>query len=277
MTSTALIGDTNLRMEKPMTGPEELRIIDAANALLNARRTGNAITDLPANLQPQSLDEAYAIHDRIAAAFGEIGGWKIGAANAEATPMYAPMPRAWIAASGSTLAGERWRYRGLEAEIAFLVGSDLPPRLLETGAQPYTREETLAAMASCHPAIEVLEPAFADPAHAARLAIVADLQMHGGFVYGPAVANWRSIDFAKEHVLLVVDGVVRVERTGSNTAGDLLRLLPWLANEGAARTGGLRKGQWITTGSWTGNTLASSGSVVEVNFSTAGRVDLRFA
>ncbi len=255
-----------------MTGPEELRIIDAANALLNARRTGNTLTDLPANLQPQSLDEAYAIHNRLIASLGDIGGWKIGAGSPDATPMFAPMPRAWIAASGSTLAGERWRFRGLEAEIAFLVGRDLPPR-----AQPYTREETLAAMASCHPAIEVLESAFADPLRAARLANIADLQMHGGFVYGSAVANWQSIDFSKEHVMLAVDGVVRVERTGSNTSGDLLRLLPFLANEGAARTGGLRKGQWITTGSWTGNTLASPGSVADVNFSTAGRVDLRFA
>jgi 2-keto-4-pentenoate hydratase len=255
-----------------MTGPEELRIIDAANALLNARRTGNTLTDLPANLQPQSLDEAYAIHNRLIASLGDIGGWKIGAGSPDATPMFAPMPRAWIAASGSTLAGERWRFRGLEAEIAFLVGRDLPPR-----AQPYAREETLAAMASCHPAIEVLESAFADPLRAARLANIADLQMHGGFVYGSAVANWQSIDFSKEHVMLAVDGVVRVERTGSNTSGDLQRLLPFLANEGAARTGGLRKGQWITTGSWTGNTLASPGSVADVNFSTAGRVDLRFA
>jgi 2-keto-4-pentenoate hydratase len=132
-------------------------------------------------------------------------------------------------------------------------------------------------MASCHPAIEVLESAFTDPSQATPLAKNADLQVHGGFVYGPAAANWQSIDFTKEHVVLAIDGVVRVERNGSNTAGDLLRLLPWLANEGAARTGGLRKGQWITTGSWTGNTLASPGSVVEVKFSTAGRVDLRFA
>jgi 2-keto-4-pentenoate hydratase len=107
--------------------------------------------------------------------------------------------------------------------------------------------------------------------------MIADLQIHGGFIYGAAVANWQSIDFSKERVMLAVDGVVRVERTGSNTSGDLLRLLPWLANEGAARTGGLRKGQWITTGSWTGYTLASSRCPVEVNFSTAGRVDLRFA
>jgi 2-keto-4-pentenoate hydratase len=132
-------------------------------------------------------------------------------------------------------------------------------------------------MASCHPAIEVLESAFVDPPQAAKFASLADLQMHGGFVYGPAVDNWQSIDFNIEHVMLAVDGVVRVERTGSNTSGDLVKLLPWLANEGAARTGGLRAGQWITTGSWTGNTLATTDSSVEVLFRTAGRVDLRFA
>jgi 2-keto-4-pentenoate hydratase len=255
-----------------MTGPEESNILDAANALLDARRTGHTLTDLPQSLQPQTLDDAYAIQDRIAQAFGDIGGWKIGATSADATPMYAPMPAAWIAPTGSLLDGQRWRYRGLEAEIAFLVGRDLPPR-----AQQYTRDEVFAAMASCHPAIELLEPAFTDPMQAIRLAIIADLQMHGGFIYGPAVPNWQNIDFTAEHVMLAVDGIVRVERTGSNTSGDLLRLLPWLANEGAARTGGLRKGQWITTGSWTGYTLASAGSTAEVTFSTAGRVDLRFA
>lgn len=255
-----------------MTGQQELTLLDAANTLLDARRTGNTLTDLPAALQPAALEDAYAVQDRMAAAYGEIGGWKVGAPSPDATPIFAPMPLAWISASGSLLAGDRWRYRGLEAEIAFLVGRDLPPR-----PQPYTREEVLAAMASCHPAIEVLESAFDDPSKAARLSMIADLQMHGGFVYGPAVANWQSIDFTREKVMLAVDGVVRVERTGSNTAGDLLRLLPWLANEGAARTGGLRKGQWITTGSWTGNTLGSAGAAVDVTFSTAGRVEFHFA
>jgi 2-keto-4-pentenoate hydratase len=106
--------------------------------------------------------------------------------------------------------------------------------------------------------------------------MIADLQMHGAFVYSAAVANWQRIDFSKEHVTLAVDGVVRVERTGSNTSGDLMRLLPWLANEGAARTGGLKAGQWVTTGSWTGLALGTAGSSVDVRFSTAGEVDLRF-
>src|SRR5579875_146102 len=185
-----------------MTGSEEARLLDAANVLLDARRSGHRLTDLPARLLPQSMEDAYAIQDRIAEAFGEIGGWKIGAPSPDATPLFAPMPRAWIAASGSTLAGQRWRFRGLEAEIAFLVGQDLPPR-----AEPYSREEVLGAMASCHPAIEILEPAFEDPFKVERIAMIADLQMHGGFIYGPAVSP-HGIDFAKENVMLAVDSIV---------------------------------------------------------------------
>jgi 2-keto-4-pentenoate hydratase len=102
------------------------------------------------------------------------------------------------------------------------------------------------------------------------------MAMHGGFVYGDPVPGWQDINFAKESVLLAVDGSVRVERTGSNTSGDLMRLLPWLANEGASRTEGLKKGDWITTGSWTGNTMATAGATVETRFAHAGQVVLRF-
>ena len=100
--------------------------------------------------------------------------------------------------------------------------------------------------------------------------------MHGGFVYGLPYPDWRSIDFSRETVVLAIDGSIRVENTGSNPAGNLLRLLPYLANEGAARTGGLRAGQWITTGSWTGNVQAMTSSAVDVRFSTLGRVTTRF-
>ena len=254
------------------TGSIEAKHIEAADLLLNARRTATPIDDLPAELQPATLEEAYAVQDIIAEAYGEIGGWKVGAPTPEATPIFAPMPRRWIAASGSTLSGPTWRYRGLEAEIAFLLGEDLPPR-----ATPYSNDEVTAAIQSCHPAIEVIESGLADPLVAARWSMIADMQIHGGFVYGPAYADWKSIDFNAEAVSLAVDGVVRIERTGSNTSGNLLRLLPFLANEGAARTGGLRRGQWITTGSWTGLVQAEAGSDVNVHFGTAGRVELCFA
>jgi 2-keto-4-pentenoate hydratase len=273
MTDAAPLSDT-VRM---ITGAREQQLIEAANLLLDARRTHTPIADLPVELQPVDLGEVARIHNAMAIAYGEIGGWKIGAGSLEATPFFAPMPLAWMAPSGAILSGPRYRYRVLEAEIAFLVGSDLPPR-----ATPYSREEVIAAMASCHPAIEELESGLIDPKAANPLSALADLQMHGGFIYGAAVPvvggkDWQSIDFKTERVTLAIDGSVRVERIGSNTSGDLLRLLPYLANEGAARTGGLKAGQWITTGSWTGNTPAMAASVVDAGFAHAGRVRLSFA
>jgi len=255
-----------------VSGAREAQLLEAANLMLNARRTATPINDLPEELQPTSLEEAYSVQDILAEAYGPIGGWKVGAPTPEATPIFAPMPLGWIAATGNTLSGSTWRYRGLEAEIAFHLGEDLPPR-----ATPYTLEEIVAAIASCHPAIEVLESGLTDPAATARMSMLADLQMHGGFIYGSAYSDWQSLNFATESVSLAVDGVVRVERTGSNTSGNLMRLLPFLANEGSARTGGLKRGDWITTGSWTGNVQAETNSDVHVHFSTAGSVGLRFA
>lgn len=252
-----------------VSGAREAALMDAANLLMDARRTRHAIDELPPDLRPTSLTEAYVVQDTIATAYGEVGGWKVGAPTADAEPMFAPMPKVGIAPSGAVLRGIR--YRGIEAEVAFLLGRDLPLR-----ANGYTREEVLAAVASCHPAIEVLESGLVDPMKADRLSMIADLQMHGAFLYGAAIADWRTIDFTREKVTLAVDGSVRVEKQGSNTSGDLLRLLPYLANEGSVRTGGLKAGQWITTGSWTGNIQAMPHSSVDVTFGTLGRVGVRF-
>ena len=256
-------------VDQDVSASRRSELIDAANALSDARRTKKSITDLPQAIRPTSPAEAYVVQDELALAFGPIGGWKVGAPSADATPAFAPMPAIWTAASGAVMRG--LRYRGLEAEVAFYLGKDLPTR-----ATPYSQNEVLDAIASCHPAIEVLESAFEEPMKVDRPSMIADLQMHGGFIYGPACPNWESADFAQEGVMLAVDGVVRVEKVGGNTAGDLLRLLPWLANQGMLRTGGLKAGQWITTGSWTGNTIAEKQSTVDVQFSTLGRVEVRF-
>lgn len=245
-------------------------LMDAANTLADARRTKAPIASLPESLRPTSEQEAYLIQDEIAVALGEIGGWKVGAGSAEATPLYAPMPTIWTASSGTEF--RAISYRAVEAEVAFRLGHDLPPR-----QSAYTEEEVYAAIASCHPAIEILDSAFEDPMAVDRLSGIADLQLHGGFAFGPAFAGWRDLDFTKESVTLLIDGIVRLERTGSNTSGNLLRLLPWLANEASARTGGLRAGQWITTGSWTGSLRAETRSSVEASFSHLGEVAIHFA
>lgn len=254
-----------------LTGAEKDRLRQAAELLLQGRRALQPIDDLPPDLRPRSLEEAYYVQDVMLQAIGNAGGWKVGAGAPEATPLFAPMPLNTFALSGSRVAPAFCRLRGVEAEIAFVLGKDLPPR-----ATPYAREEVVDAIAGCHPAIELLESALLDPDAAERLTAIADLQSNGGFVPGPAIEGWQGLNFADYTAQLNVDGFVRVENGKNAAGGDLLRLVVWLANEAQARTGGLLAGQWITTGSWTGKILAESGSVVLARFPDLGEVSVRF-
>ena len=249
------------------------RMRDAAELLLEARRELRPIADLPAGLRPQTMDQAYVLQDIVAEALAPCGGWKIGAPDPQATPLFGPMPLAGgYMRSGERLGGTYSRLRGVEAEIAFLLGEDLPAR-----ANPYSRSDVLSAIESAHPAIEILESALIDPDAADRLSMIGDLQINGGFVYGPALAGWQAVDLAAETVEVVIDGAVRCQAGMANTNGpDLLRLVCWLANQGQFRTGGLKRGTWITTGSWTGKLYAVAGSTVKVSFSHFGTVAFSF-
>lgn len=258
-----------------ITDARKTELLSVADLLLEARANATPSEDLPESLKATSLEESYFVQDAIAQKLQPEGflDWKVGAPNSDAEPLFAPMIRAWVGTDGCTFSDKRYRLRGLEAEIAFKIGKDLPPR-----ATRYTREELIDAIESCHPAIEELESGFTVPANVARFTMFSDLQIHGGFVPGPAVDEWQKIDIAKESVALAIDGKIEIVRTASNTAGtDLLRLVLHLVNEGATRTGGLKRGALVTTGSWTGNTFAKAGSHVHVRFSTAGAVSLNFA
>lgn len=252
---------------------DRARMHRAAELLLRARRERQPIRELPEDLRPADLTEAYALQDIVGMACAPLGGWKIGAPSPEATPLFSPMP-SWggYARSGQRISRKYHRYGGVEAEVAFHLSHDLPPR-----SQPYSRDEVVAAIGSAHPAIEILETAFADPDQTDRLSVIGDLQMNGGFAFGPPVPGWGSIDLSREPVTVTVGEEVRFQGTGSNSAGaDLLRLVVWLANEGAYRTAGLRAGDWITTGSWSGKTLARPGETVRVAFAHLGECAISF-
>jgi 2-keto-4-pentenoate hydratase len=259
--------------EAKISTPDNDRMRQAAEILLKARREVMPIHGLPAKLRPSTLDEAYALQDIMAQSLSPIGGWKVGAPTPDATPVFSAMPLlGGFAESGGRIAPAFRRMRGVEAEIAFCLGKDLPRR-----AEPYSREEVADAIATAHPAIEMLESAYFDVDKVDRFSLIGDLQMNGGFAYGAAIPDWRSHDLTRETASMIIDGNKVFEGTASNPAGtDLLRLVTWLANEGSYRTAGLKSGQWITTGSWSGKALANAGSAVEARFSTFGTVSLTF-
>lgn len=244
--------------------------MDAADLLLAARHDpAKRLADLPDAVRPTDLAAAYAIQHRIMGALGAIGGWKVGAPGPEAPPICGPLPQSGIMPSPAKLSSATHLMRGIEAEVAFRIGHDLPSK-----ATPYTREEVMAAMATAHPAIETLESRYLDVDKVAMASNLADSQSHGGFIYGTGRADWQGIDFARETMEQAIDGAA-IQRTG-NPVGDMVRLVVWLANVGSVWSGGLKAGQFVTCGSWTGKTLAGPTAKVRVRFPSLGEVALDY-
>ena len=70
-----------------------------------------------------------------------ICAWKTGGPNAEATPVAAPIPQSKLFRSPVTLQGKDFNEIGIEAELAYTLAHDLPPR-----ATPYTEADVVAAI-----------------------------------------------------------------------------------------------------------------------------------
>jgi len=193
----------------------------------------------------------------------------VGAAGPDAPIVCGPMPLDGITGGSAALPGVAPGVPLLiEAEVAFRMKAGLPPR-----TEPYSREEVVAAIGSAHPAIEWLQSRFLDPDAVDAASNLADTQMHGGFVHGPGVEGWQGLAFADLGVTQAVGDAEPVSRVG-NPAGDMLRLVVWLANVGAVWAGGLRAGEFVTCGSWTGKTPVPSGKWATVRFAELGEVAL---
>jgi len=245
----------------------------AAELLLAARRDpGKRLADLPATLKPADRAAAYAIQHKVAAETGPIGGWKVSPFGADgAAPMCGPLPAAGVVPSPATLKPGPQAIRAIEAEICARIGKDLPPR-----ATPYTREEVTAAIAALHPVLEACESRYLEPKSIDILTNIADSQSHGGLIYGPGRMDWQSIDLTAVTMEQLVDGKSDATRTG-HPAGDLVAQVMWMANEGAVWAGGLKAGQFVTCGSWSGANRVGPAAHVVVKFSGFADVVVDYA
>lgn len=252
-----------------MGAPMAAAMSTAAELLLAARQNGRRLAMLPDEVRPRTVGDAYAIQDAVASKLGAIGGWKVGAKSASAEPTCAPLPATLILRSPQRFAAGRFAHNGIEAELAFTVSQDLLPR-----PQPYCVADVKAAVGTVHAAIEIVDSRFEHLSAVDPLSVLADFQSNGALVVGNGLALPHTFESSTQEVALDIDGIRVVESRGSNPAGEVLSLLVWLANHAATRNGGLRRGDIITTGSWTGMRFVGSGTRVEAAFAGIGGVDV---
>jgi len=246
--------------------PDTTRIARAAALLLGVRQGGAKLPGL-GEAAPAAEAEALAIQREVLQRRGgRIGGWKC------ATPPGKPVSQALLDSRGVRPGPTRWDMPaagqiGIETEIAFRLGRDLPAR-----GTPWTREEVIDAVEACFPAIELVESRYADMTSVSLLEAMADNVAHAGLVCGTPVLDWRARDLNDLAVRQTAGGQEQVARRGSNPAGDPLGSLTRLANHLHGFGLMLEAGQVVTTGSWTGLLFIPGGQRIAGGFEGLGEV-----
>lgn len=231
----------------------------AVDALTRARRSRTRIDALPPGSQPANLVEAHAVQDATVAALGEcVAGWKV-AVTKEGEVMRGVIVGSRLLESPAELAAADVPLLGIEAEIGFLFARDLPPRTAH-----YTAEDVAAATTAVV-GIEIVASRFADYATTPLLDRTADCMSNGAYVIGTRRPDWRQTDLSGLQATLRVNGAVAVQKTGAHPTGD--PIIPAVALVNALRaTTGVKAGQLITTGTYTGLYFAAPGDAIEAAF-----------
>jgi 2-keto-4-pentenoate hydratase len=243
-------------------------ISHAVQSLLEARRSGIQVA--PPFALPDR-DAVYAIQDGVAAATGPVAGWKVGARSPTAEPNPAPLLAGALVKSPARFDGKAMHMIGVEIEISFHIVRDIAAR-----DEPVGREEALAAVGDAFVGMEVVDTRLANFKQADPEWLLADNQMNHALVVGDGVKDWARLDWPDLQVRLVIDGNIVVDQRGGLGAVDPVRPLAWMIDHAVRRRGGIRQGQAITTGSWTGLRYFPPGTQARGEFSGLGTVEATF-
>jgi 2-keto-4-pentenoate hydratase len=251
----------------------------AASELLDMRRTQRVEADLPADLRPADLTTAYAIQAELVAGLrGDPIGYKCACTSPIAQdalridrPLFGRLLSETTSVSGTTLDASKFVHRVIEAEFGFRVARDIEP--LDGG---HTIESIADHVDAVIPAIEIVDYRYQSWTIGA-LQVAADNAIHGWWVHGEPVLDWRDLDLADCRVIVRRDDEVVTTGSGAAVLGHPLTVMAWLANELPRFGRSLRAGDVVTTGVTTDVFEAEAGDSIIAEFDGVGSVAVDFA
>jgi 2-oxo-hept-3-ene-1,7-dioate hydratase len=258
----------------------------AAQMLFNADKAGVQCGLISSAFPKATLEDAYRIQDALIDMHYAAGrrriGWKIGLTSRAmqhalgiTTPDSGVLLDNMLFQSGDTIPKGRFIQPRIEAEIAFVMGSDI------AGAGR-SRADVIAATAHVAPCLEILDTRIlrADPdSGKARIITdtVSDNAANAGIVMGDKTHAINAHDLRWVGAIVAVDGVVEETGLGAGVLNDPVTGIIWLLDRLAQFGKGLKAGEIVLSGSFIRPVEAPSGSVFAADFGDFGQVDLTFA
>jgi 2-keto-4-pentenoate hydratase len=260
-----------------MTSDERFKA--ASDLLWQHWQSGTRLSSLPPAVRPETRAEGYLVQAHLEQRSGApLFGWKIAATSlagqahiAVDGPLVGRLLREIVVDSGGALRFGANHMRVAEAEFAFRMARELPPR-----RDSYGVEEVLAAVDTLHPAIELPDSRYEDFTSVGAAQLIADNACAHLFVLGPAAAaRWRTMDLVDHVVTGTVHGKHTHHGKGANVLGDPRLALTWLVNELSGLGVSLETGQLVTTGTCIVPLPIAAGDSIEASFGELGKVSVR--
>jgi 2-keto-4-pentenoate hydratase len=222
----------------------------AARFIADAHTTRADYCNLPVNIAPRTVDEAYAAQEAVArlwaASRGPVGGLKIATTTKIMQqlmgidhPCGGMIFQRRIHASPAEIDKSGFVNLVVECELAVRLNRDLPD-----SGKPYTAADARAAVGSVMAAFELIEDRHAVYKSTSALSLIADNAWNGGIVLGPEQAPPAG-DLNGISGTLEINGVAHKH----GTTDDPMGALAWVANLAVSRGRPMKAGQVVITGS----------------------------
>ncbi|MFE9643284.1 2-keto-4-pentenoate hydratase [Streptomyces sp. NPDC006365] len=260
-----------------MTAPE---VIKAADTLVEAGRTGTACPPVRSLLAAGDVETAYAVQrvnvERGVAAGRRVVGRKIGLTSPAVQaqlgveqPDFGALFADMAVPEGGRVAAGRLLQPKVEAEVAVVLGADLPHR-------ECTVADVLRATDFALPALEIVDSRIADW-DISLVDTVADNASSGLFVLGGTPVPLMGLDLRGVRMTMTRGGEPVSQGTGADCLGGPLNAAVWLASTLAGMGDPLRAGDVVLTGALGPMAVATPGDRFEARISQLGRVAVEFA
>ncbi|MEV0185654.1 2-keto-4-pentenoate hydratase [Streptomyces sp. NPDC050625] len=255
-------------------------VVKAADALAEAARTGAACPPVRTLFDHGDIDIAYAVQ-RLNLQRGQADGRRIvgrkigltspavqrqlGVDQPDFGALFADMA---VPEGGEVPAGQLLQPK-VEAEVALVLGSDLPYR-------ECTVVDVLRAVDFVLPALEIVDSRVAGW-DISIVDTVADNASCGLYVLGGSPVPLTGLNLRSVRMTMTRGGEVVSEGTGADCLGSPLNAAAWLASALAGMGDPLRAGDLVLTGALGPMVPAAPGDVFEARISNLGSVRVGFS